>query len=416
MLKDFFFLAARSITHRKLRSWLTVIGVFIGITAVVALISIGLGLNRTIEDQVAKVFGVDMFMVRHEGVFGQHGGDSDRFALDLTFLRSIDGVNVAAALREQTAFVQRPPSNDDKSIQGFLPVIGLSPEMTTEFESFFGTLEVQAGGRLFDEGEQLVAILGDEAAERLHASVGDTLIIPGDTDAELSLTVIGILVPTKEDQPRGGGFSEGIEPSADTIYIPYGTMDLLWGPAEDVLITLVRIEAGRDVDEVANRAEEALRLRGSEVSAVTYTDITDTIGTITATVSAFLAGIAGISLLVGGVGVMNTMFTSVLERTKEIGVMKAVGAKNSHVMTIFLIESGLMGLVGGIVGTLFGLGLSAVASSFISRFFNVDLIIVASPTLIIVTLAGSFLLGAFAGLWPARRAAKLSVVDALRYE
>lgn len=110
------------------------------------------------------------------------------------------------------------------------------------------------------------------------------------------------------------------------------------------------------------------------------------------------------------------MFTSVLERTKEIGVMKAVGAKNGHILSIFLIESGLMGLVGGIVGTLLGLGLSAVASGFVERFFNVDLAVVASPLLIVVTLLGSFGLGAFAGLWPARRAAKLPPVDALRYE
>ena len=128
------------------------------------------------------------------------------------------------------------------------------------------------------------------------------------------------------------------------------------------------------------------------------------------------AGIAGIALLVGAVGVMNTMFTSVLERTKEIGVMKAVGARNSHILTIFLIESGLMGFVGGVVGILAGLGLSGLASMFIGRFFGVQMAVVASPSLILITLAGSFSLGALAGLWPAWRASKLPVVDALRYE
>ena len=418
MLKDFFLLAGRSIVHRKVRSWLTVIGVFIGITAVVALISIGLGLDKTIKDQVATVFGVDTFMIMHEGSFGpQHqNGGPDEFALDLEYLRSIEGVKVAAAVRQHTGFVQGPPGPDGKSIQGFLPVIGLSSEMRTEFESFFGALELQEGGRLFGEDEELVAILGAEMAERLHASVGDALSIAGDTDADLSFTIVGILLPEEEDESSGGGFSGGMEPSQDTIYVPYETMDLLWGPAEDVLITLVRVEPGADVDKVADRTEEKLNARGSEVIAVTYSDITETIGTMTTTISAFLAGIAGISLLVGGVGVMNTMFTSVLERTKEIGVMKAVGAKNSHIMTIFLIESGLMGLVGGIVGTLLGLGLSAVAATFIGRFFGVHMAVVASPSLIIITLLGSFFLGGFAGLWPAWRAAKLPVVDALRYE
>ena len=421
MLKDFLLLAARSITHRKMRSWLTVIGVFIGITAVVALISIGLGLERTITDQVASVFGVDTFIIMNEDTFGPqaHGpGGAEEYALDLATLRAVEGVKVAAAVRERTGFVQGPPRSDGTPLQGFFPVSGLSPELITEFESFIGELEVQKGGRLFEVGEEAVTVLGSEIAKRFEASVGDTVLVAGEGSAELSLTVVGILMPVEEDEESRGGFATGMNQSQnqDTIYVPYETMDLLWGPAKDVLVTLVRSDPGVDVDEVADRAEAALNARGSEISAVTYTDISEVIGTMTSTISAFLAGIAGISLLVGGVGVMNTMFTSVLERTKEIGVMKAVGAKNGHVLTIFLIESGLMGLVGGIVGTLLGLGLSAVASSFIGRFFGVEMAVVASPTLIIITLLGSFLLGAFAGLWPARRAAKLPVVDALRYE
>jgi len=421
VFKDFFLLAAQSIMHRRMRSWLTVIGVFIGITAVVALISIGLGLERTITDQVASVFGVDTFIIMNEDTFGPqaHGpGGAEEYALDLSTLRAVEGVKVAAAARERTGFVQDPPRSDGTPLQGFFPVSGLSPELITEFKSFIGELEVQKGGRLFDVGEEAVTVLGSEIAKRLQASVGETVLVVGEGSAELSLTVVGILVPVEEDEESRGGFAAGMNQSQnqDTIYVPYETMDLLWGPAKDVLITVVRVNPGEDVDKVADRAEETLNARGSEISAVTYTDISEVIGTMTSTISAFLAGIAGISLLVGGVGVMNTMFTSVLERTKEIGVMKAVGAKNGHVLTIFLIESGLMGLVGGVVGTLLGLGLSAVASSFIGRFFGVEMAVVASPILIAITLLGSFLLGAFAGLWPARRAAKLPVVDALRYE
>jgi putative ABC transport system permease protein len=422
MLKDFFLLAARSITHRKMRSWLTVIGVFIGITAVVALISIGLGLERTIEEQVASVFGVDTFIIMNEDTFGPqaHGpGGAEEYALDLVTLRAVEGVKVAAAVRERTGFVQGPPRSDGTPLQGFFPVSGLSPELITEFESFTGELEVLPGGRLFEPGDVEVAVLDFEISQRLGVDVGDTIFIAGAEGAELNVTVIGIMAPPeKEEDDSEGGFGMQFSSRSDgsTISVPYETMELLWGPADDVLVTLVRTEPGYDVDKVANRAEETLNARGSEISAVTYTDISEVIGTMTSTISAFLAGIAGISLLVGGFGVMNTMFTSVLERTKEIGVMKAVGAKNSHVLMIFLIESGLIGLVGGIVGTLFGLGLSAVASSFIGRFFDIKLAVVASPTLIILTLLGSFAIGAIAGLWPAWRAAKLPVVDALRYE
>jgi putative ABC transport system permease protein len=420
---DFFGLALRSIIHRRLRSWLTVIGVLIGITAVVTLISIGLGFDKTIKDQVSGVFGVDTFVVMDESMFGpgsHNGGGAEEFALDLELLRSIEGIKVAAAVRERTGFVQGQPDADGEVLQGFLPVSGLSPELMTEFESFTGELEVLPGGRLFESGDVEVAVLDYEISQRLGVAVGDTILVAGDGDAELDLTIIGIMAPPEEEEDDSGSGFGGMQFSGgsdgDTISVPYETMDLLWGPADDVLVTLVRIEEGYDVDEVADVAEEALNDRGSEISAITYTDISEAIGQMTSIISAFLAGIAGISLLVGGVGVMNTMFTSVLERTKEIGVMKAVGAKNSHVWTIFLIESGLMGLVGGIVGTILGLGLSGLASVFIGKAFNIEIINVVSFGLIGATLLGSFALGAFAGLWPAWRASRLPVVDALRYE
>ena len=422
-LLDFFGLALRSIIHRKLRSWLTVIGVLLGITAVVTLISLGLGLDKTIKEEVSSVFGVDTFVIMNETAFGpgaHNGGDASEYALDLELLRSIEGIKVAAAVRERTGFVQGQPDADGEVLQGFLPVSGLSPELMTEFESFTGELEVLPGGRLFEPGDVDVAVLDHEISQRLGVDVGDTILVAGDGDNELNLTIIGIMAPPEEEETSddGGGFGMQFSGGSDgdTISVPYGTMDLLWGPADDVLVTLARIEEGFDVDEVADRAEEALNDRGSEISAITYTDISDAVGQMTSIVSAFLAGITGISLLVGGVGVMNTMFTSVLERTKEIGVMKAVGAKNSHIWTIFLIESGLIGLVGGIAGIVLGLGLTTLASSFIEKVFEIDMVVVASIPLIVYTLAGSFALGAFAGLWPAWRASKLRVVDALRYE
>jgi putative ABC transport system permease protein len=421
-LTDFVRLALQSIVHRKMRSWLTVIGVFIGIAAVVALISIGLGLERTINDQVSGVFGVDNFVILNEGAFGggPHGGNAEEYALDLDLLKSIEGVKVAAALRERTGYVQGQPDAEGNVLQGFLPVMGLSPELMTEFESFTGGLEAMPGGRLFEPGDVEVAVLDYKISQRLGVAVGDTILVAGDGDAELNLTVIGIMAPPEEDDDDAeGGFGAQFQSSSegDTISVPYETMDLLWGAADDVLVTLVRTEAGYDVDEVADRAEEALQDRGSDVVAVTYADISETIGAMTAAIGGFLAGIAGISLLVGGVGVMNTMFTSVLERTKEIGVMKAVGAKNSHVLSIFLIESGMMGLVGGIVGTGFGLIISRVGVFIIDRLTTgFDMVFVISWPLIAYTLIGSFALGALAGLWPARRASKLPVVDALRYE
>ena len=130
MRRDFLALAGSSILHRKLRSWLTVIGVFIGITAVVALISVGLGLERTINDEVAKVFGVDTFILAPRGSLrpGHSRTGADRYELDLEWLRTLDGVRTAAAVRQRTAFVQGQPGPEGRRSQGFLPVVGLSPE------------------------------------------------------------------------------------------------------------------------------------------------------------------------------------------------------------------------------------------------------------------------------------------------
>ncbi|MCL0102761.1 FtsX-like permease family protein [Dehalococcoidia bacterium] len=140
------------------------------------------------------------------------------------------------------------------------------------------------------------------------------------------------------------------------------------------------------------------------------------IGDMVGIIKAFVAGLAAIALLVGGVGVMNTMYTSVLERTREIGVMKAVGAQNRHILLIFLIESSLMGLVGGIIGVVLGLLLSAGTSLVVGHFLDFELLLVISPLLILGTLLFSLLAGAIAGMLPARRASKLRPVEAFRYE
>jgi len=419
-LLDFFGLALRSIIHRRLRSWLTVIGVVIGITAVVALLSIGFGLEKTVTDQVSGMFGYDTFIVAGGDMFG--GGphsEPEEYALDISLLRSIDGIMTVAALRQRTGFIQAPPDeNGVKPPGAFMPVVGLSSELLTDFESFTGELIALPGGRLFDPGESNVMMLDREIATRLGVDVGDTVFVAGDGEG-LDLEVVGIMTPpedAEEDSESGFGMGVSFGSDGDTIYVPYETMDLLWDEAADVLMTLVRTEEGYDVDEVADTAEEALNDRGSEISTITSSDINAFIEDFMRTISAFLAVIAGISLLVGGVGVMNTMFTSVLERTKEIGVMKAVGAKNSHVWTIFLIESGLMGLVGGLIGTTLGLFLAWGASYMVGQLFDFSLLFVVSPALITWTLIGSFGLGAFAGIWPAWRASKLPVVDALRYE
>jgi putative ABC transport system permease protein len=421
MLREFFRLAGQNVLHRKLRSILAVLGVLIGIMAVVVLISFGLSLKGLMTGEVAKVFGVDTFMVMDQDVMsGNQSGGMKQFGLNLGTLKGVDGVKTVAAVRQRTAFVEGGTNGEGKVQQGFMPVMGLSPELLTDFAAFTGDLVFEEGGRQITGTDVNAAVLRRELADRLGVKSGDTILIAGEKSNEITATVIGILAASDEKQAEQGFASSMSSSSSDTIYVPYATMDLLWPEGNDFLVTVVRILPGYDVDDVADRAEVALKAEGSRVAAITSSDITSVIDQMMSYINIFLAGLAGISLLVGGVGVMNTMFTSVLERTKDIGVMKAVGAKNRHVLAIFLIESGLIGFLGGLIGTALGLGITAAACWGINTFAGLpagaSFPFVASPPLILATLFGAFALGAVSGLWPARRGARMPVVDALRYE
>ena len=149
----------------------------------------------------------------------------------------------------------------------------------------------------------------------------------------------------------------------------------------------------------------------------TAEQILGTFNNIFAVVQGVLVGIAGISLLVGGIGIMNTMYTSVLERTKEIGTMKAIGAKNSHILLLFLIESGLLGLVGGLIGVIIGLGMAKSAEYLATIYIGSPLLQASmDPIIIFGALAFSFLIGTLSGIFPAMQASRLKPADALRYE
>ena len=421
MFIEFLRLAGQNVLHRKLRSILAVLGVLIGIMAIVILISFGLSLKGLMTGQVSKVFGVDTFVIMDQDVMSRsHSGGMKEFGLNLGTLKGVEGVKTVAAIRQRTAFVEGGTNAEGTPQQGFMPVMGLSPELLTDFTAFTGDLMFEDGGRQITEADVDAAVLRRELADRLGVNLGDRILIAGEKSNEITATVIGILAASDEkEEKQGFGASMGSS-TADTIYIPYATMDRLWPEGNDFLVTVVRILPGYEVDDVADRAETALKAEGSRVSAVTSGDITNVIDQMMSYINIFLGALAGISLLVGGVGVMNTMFTSVLERTKDIGVMKAVGAKNRHVMAIFLVESGLIGFLGGVIGTAVGLGITALGCFFINTFAGlpqgVAFPFVASPTLIVTTLLGAFALGAVSGLWPARRGSRMPGVDALRYE
>lgn len=393
MIWDILRLSLRNIRHRGLRSWLTVIGILIGTAAVVALISVGQGLQRAVTRQVEQIVGYNTILVTSRGLnLGQ------RIRLDIEAIRAIPGVRNAVSVRTETAYVEGPGG------KGFLAVLGYDPAME-EFVAEMN-LTVATGRPLAAPGEVL---LGGRTARALGAGVGDVVTIEGK-----SFTVVGIL-----GAQRAGGFATGGLSLADLLVISLSELRRLFPGPELVHYAVVRLADGADMALVRERIRDHLRTVGERNASLTdFEDLTRNIQSVIRGVQAFLAGIAGIALLVGGVGVMNTMYTAVLERTREIGVLKAIGAKDSHVLLLFLCESGFMGLAGGALGLLSGFGVAWVATLIVSRMFEARgaFAPALTATLVLGSLFFAFVVGALSGLFPAIRAAKLPPVEALRYE
>lgn len=393
MILDLFRLSFRNIRHRGLRSWLTVIGILIGTAAVVALISIGQGLQQAISSQVERIVGYNTILVTARGMnLGQ------RIRLDIDAVRAIPGVRSAIAVRVETAYVEGPGG------KGFLAVLGYEPAME-EFATEMN-LTVSAGRPLGGPGEVL---LGIRTARALGAQVGDEVAIEDRT-----FQVVGIL-----QAARAGGFATGGLNLADALVISLPELRRIFPGPELVQYAVVRLAERADMALVRERIRDHLRAVGERNAALTdFEDLTRNIQSVISGVQAFLAGIAGIALLVGGVGVMNTMYTAVLERTREIGILKAVGAKDAHVLLLFLFESGLMGLAGGAFGLILGFGVAWVATLIVIQLFQAQGAFspILTGALVFGALFFSFLVGAVAGLFPAFRASRLPPVEALRYE
>lgn len=400
-VRDFFSIAWKSMGKRQTRSWLTMVGIFIGIAAVVALISLGQGLEDAINAEFEEL-GMDKIFVAPGGSLFGMGGTDALSNDDVELIRNVKDVESATSYMLTTAQV----SWDDEV--WWHMVIGVKPEKEdTDLLSEIYRLEF---GRWFKQGEKNKAIVGYDYAnhpvfeERLL--IGDKIVINGE-----EFEVIGSL--------------EKVGNSNDdrTIIIPMDTAREIFDIPVRVDSIFVKVKKGVDTDIVAQRIEDEMRKdrnlkEGDEDFTVqTFKEVIEGFLSILDIVMTVLIGIAAISLIIGGIGIMNTMYTAVLERTKEIGIMKAIGAKNSDVMWIFLIESGMLGIAGGIIGILLGAGLAAIAAFLAQTVGGFEYLKASFPLwLILGSLAFSFFVGVLSGILPARQAAKKNPVDSLRYE
>ena len=405
MNKDYFKFAVDNLKHRRLRSWLTMIGIFIGIASVVALIGLGEGLREAINSQFGFL-GTDILSVTASGGFGPPGTGVVNPLTDkeLDEIEKVQGVEGAAGrILESGKLVF------NRKV-GFGYAASIPDGGDREIIEHVQNMEVQKG-RLLKDGDKGLVVLGANFYE--SEEMFGKAITPG-AKVEIQdkeFKVIGIL-------EKKGNFQLD-----STIFLNEDDLrELVGRPEDEYDIIAVRFNENADVEEIKADVEKRIRKirnvkEGEEdFSVSTPASILESVNSTLLGVQIFVYIIASISLLVGGIGIMNTMYTAVVERTKEIGIMKSIGATNSAIFSLFFIESGLLGTVGGIVGAIIGY-LLANGLAFAGRLALGSELIAAhiSSQLIIGALLFSFTLGSFFGTLPAIRASKLNPVDALRF-
>lgn len=397
-------IAIKNIGKRKKRAALTMLGIFIGIAAVVALVSLGQGLQETINAQFEKV-GADKIIIQAKEIgFGSKDLSGKLRKHELQLVQKVHGVADATGMIFHASTVQY------NKMQRVLNIMSV-PETQKEVELSYAVHTMEAEeGRLLTHKDKNKAVLGYNIAKKKQFEkdiiVGDKISV-GDNTVE----VVGVLKRLGDPQM-----------DASVVLPEANVREIINDPDGYTMIT-AQSAKNENPDDVADRIEKEIRRdrhqkEGKEdFNVQTSTELIASFNTVLNIIQAVFVGIAAISLIVGGIGIMNTMYTAVLERTREIGVMKAIGAQNSDVLGLFLIESGLLGLSGGIIGAIIGAMISKTVEIFANATYGAGTIYSAFPAyLIIGALLFSFVVGAISGLLPARRASKLKPVEALRYE
>jgi putative ABC transport system permease protein len=486
MTLNLFRLALKNIRSRRTRSWLTILGVLVGVTAVVALLSIGTGVQEAVLQQFEDI-GYDIIVIAPMGSAGQARGamggfmpgsaggrpggqmptqptstssspgsfspenlgesSSESEVTDQQLMELRDALRSAASTSLDTELLltqvpqlieagtlgtQIQPIETDTT-SGFLRVSTPSLDFLEAFSSVLGGFNVETGTFFTNTTENQV-IVGARSAELLQMGIGDSISINS-----IPFTVIGILAASDQASEEGEtdegaltsqGLSQslGTGGSADLVISGLTNTDdslfVLSERASEVLVsramsavTITRVEAGASISEAKDAINVAIGLQESAGTPISIQEVADEIQGTLSLIETVLASIAAVALIVGAVGLMNTMYTAVLERTREIGILKSVGARDEQVLTLFLIDSGLMGFIGGVLGLILGSTLSLLGSRLLGPSLGVGSFTpIIDGWLVSGVLVFSFILGALSGVWPAWRASRLNPVDALAAE
>ncbi|MGN6406363.1 ABC transporter permease [Sinomonas sp.] len=401
--------ALSGISANKMRSILTTLGIVIGISAVITLLAVGAGTSNMIKDQIGKL-GTNVLTVNRALATGGRttggsatGTRTQSTNLTLADQQSLDDPVLAPDIATTAPVVQAQAvtATLGTSTHSITSTLGTTP-------AYFGiTNFTAAAGRLLNDADagQAVVVLGNSVAVDLAANVstlvGQTVSLNGQ-----NFTVAGVLAP------KG---TSGLNDPDDVAMVPYTTaQDKFTGYSPSLSSIQVQAKSADVMTQAQNEIQQILDARHQVTSANrdyqvrNQAQVLSTATTTTQTLTILLSAVAGISLLVGGIGVMNIMLVTVTERTREIGIRKAIGATRGNIVLQFLVESLIISILGGIVGILIGFGASSFEIAGIKpevQWWTVWLSVLVS--------AG---IGLVFGIYPANKAAKLRPIDALRYE
>ncbi len=397
------------VLHSKLRSWLTILGIIIGVGAVVAIMSIGAGMQEMLNAQLSGLGGdivsISPGFSRGGEFFGPRGeGGGARattkpIVLDRTDLQALKGVPDILYIDTE---IRGSTNTSYLGKTGQISVTGVDQKVWAQI-----TTTKIGSGRMLDSADQNVVVIGGRLASSFFSQpVGINNMI---TIAGSAFRVVGIL----DDQ-------------SNSVYMPiqmaYQVISDKINGQYDTLVVKIKTQEQLDTDitNMQNRLmiSRHVTSKNMDFSIFSSKQMQETRAATMSTVSSFLLALAAVSLIVGAIGIANTMFTSVLEKTKEIGIMKAIGARNHDIMLIFLFNAALIGLIGGILGIILGSLLSGMLPMLMGgvQIGRGGLVGVVTLNSVIMALGVSIGVGIIAGIIPAYQASKLKPVDALRYE